>query len=165
MNNTITSLDEFLLAQQSQQHAVHKSRSPSQPSIWKPPLKNVTKFNFDEVMDSCKNRGSIAWIARDDEGRPFTWNCRRIPYITNPKILEAMACREAISFASRNNNKFLKEISFWLLKPYKRSYKPYPLRTLWLTLLHCYPILGISLSFMSITRWMLLFTFWPESTC
>lgn len=54
------------------------------------------KINFDAAMNCKDHKGDKAVIAWDYWGKVVDWNCRIIPGIQDPLVLEAIPCRDAI---------------------------------------------------------------------
>ncbi|KAF2321309.1 hypothetical protein GH714_038570 [Hevea brasiliensis] len=76
--------------------------NPIVMTISEPPMAMV-KINSDATTCIQRNFGTIAAIARDDNGGPFGWSRKKIKGITDPLILECIACREATILAKLQN--------------------------------------------------------------
>lgn len=63
---------------------------------WLPPHMGIIKVNFDVEVSMKRRKGFITALARNHRGIPLTWLCWSISYITDPLMLECLACREAI---------------------------------------------------------------------
>ncbi|KAJ9180521.1 hypothetical protein P3X46_008752 [Hevea brasiliensis] len=73
--------------------------APSLDIAWAvPPIRRV-KLNFDVATNPSQGSGAVATLARDHLGRHLGWFCKQFSCISNPLILEALACREACVIA------------------------------------------------------------------
>ncbi|KAJ9135374.1 hypothetical protein P3X46_032565 [Hevea brasiliensis] len=90
-------LNEFLVSN------LDDSPFPNNPIVrpphWLPPPLSAIKINFDASVDINRNMGSLAAIVCNVSGKILGWFCKRPKGITDPTMLEAMACREAILLA------------------------------------------------------------------
>ncbi|KAJ9176771.1 hypothetical protein P3X46_012050 [Hevea brasiliensis] len=78
--------------------------------LWTPPPQHCIKLNFDAAIDRLRQRGSIAVIARNWEGKPVDWCCKVLDSIWDPLVLEGLACREAMLLGiSRNFHSMMVE--------------------------------------------------------
>ncbi|XP_021621517.1 uncharacterized protein LOC110621552 [Manihot esculenta] len=70
---------------------------------WSPSPPNIFKVNFDIVVDHNRPKGSSAILARDSSGKPWFCHCKIFENISDPLILEYLACREALLIAHNHN--------------------------------------------------------------
>lgn len=70
----------------------------SSQSSWLPPPNNVIELNFDGAVDTHRNHGVIAVIARDSANILF-WFCKAFPRVVDPLVLESLTCRQALCLA------------------------------------------------------------------
>jgi ribonuclease HI len=87
-----------MIASEQRKKSLTKSPVPSRPG-WTPPPVGVVKINIDAVMSKTIGHGSIAAVARDDQGNFVAASARVLPRCTNAQTLEALACREAMDLA------------------------------------------------------------------
>ncbi|XP_021664543.2 uncharacterized protein LOC110653299 [Hevea brasiliensis] len=80
------------------------SASPSQVRadtlrtiFWFPPTRGTLKVNFDTAVDSKNGRSSMGIVVQDHSGNCVDWYFKVYPYLSDPLILESMACRDSIS--------------------------------------------------------------------
>ncbi|KAK6130344.1 hypothetical protein DH2020_035901 [Rehmannia glutinosa] len=69
---------------------------------WQPPSSNSVKINFDATVSPSKTCGGLGIVARDHNGMSLGWRRRVIHGQVHPTTAEAMAAREAVSFALEN---------------------------------------------------------------
>jgi ribonuclease HI len=60
----------------------------------------MIKINVDGAIAKDQNSGAISVVCRDDRGRFMGCLSLKIEGITNPVVLEAMACSESLSLAT-----------------------------------------------------------------
>jgi ribonuclease HI len=66
---------------------------------WIPPPHEVAKINVDGAVAKVANRGAAAAICRDHNGIYLGSSVMIFDGITDPGVLEALACREALALA------------------------------------------------------------------
>jgi hypothetical protein len=66
---------------------------------WTPPRARVLKINIDGAVAKLTNYGAISAVCCDDQGQFIGCSSVRLNGITNPAVLEALACSEAMSLA------------------------------------------------------------------
>jgi hypothetical protein len=69
------------------------------PPRWIPPPAGVVKVNVDAAVSKNRGCGSVAAVARSDQGVFLGASTRVLPGKTEAETLEAMACREAVDLA------------------------------------------------------------------
>ncbi|XP_021639746.2 uncharacterized protein LOC110634904 [Hevea brasiliensis] len=72
--------NEFLLVQEP---AVSQGPPIVRPQTWAPPPSGIIKVTFDAGVNKHNNLGSMAAIARDSQGQPMGWSCKKIHGITD----------------------------------------------------------------------------------
>ncbi|KAJ9180336.1 hypothetical protein P3X46_008594 [Hevea brasiliensis] len=97
VNTTINHHDDYYTTQVINQNP-QTSSSTVQSALIPPPM-GVIKINFSAATNKHQQYGSIATFASDHHSLPCGWACRRIVGISNPLILESLACREALILA------------------------------------------------------------------
>lgn len=79
------------------------SRTPTPagacPPRWIPPPAGVVKVNVDAAVSKNTGCGSVAAVARSDQGEFLGASARVFPGKTEAETLEAMACCEAVDLA------------------------------------------------------------------
>ena len=66
---------------------------------WIPPRAGCPKINVDTVVAKTGSGGAVGAICRSETGLYMGASSLTIPGISDPAVLEAMACREALSLA------------------------------------------------------------------
>ena len=80
---------------------VQQQRSSAAPAPrWIAPPVGYAKINVDAVVQKLRNAGAVAAVCRRDDGSFLGASAVSISGITEPGILEALACREALSLAA-----------------------------------------------------------------
>lgn len=72
---------------------------PQRP-YWIPPPTDVHKMNTDAAVSTSNSRGVVGVICRDDQGVFVGASAVVFEGITDPEILEALACSEALALAT-----------------------------------------------------------------
>ena len=67
---------------------------------WLLPPAGTTKINVDGAVAKTENRGAVSAVCRDDTGTFVGASAITVEGITDPEVLEAVACAEALSLAS-----------------------------------------------------------------
>ncbi|KAJ9177319.1 hypothetical protein P3X46_012553 [Hevea brasiliensis] len=88
---------EIVSTQAMKEHP--RSTNPRTIMGEEPPPPQWIKINFDGGTSKQQNLGSVVVIARDSSGNPCGWSCKRLLAMTDPLIVEVVACREAILLA------------------------------------------------------------------
>lgn len=74
-------------------------RSAAQPnSTWKPPPSELMKINVDAGLSNSGVGASVA-VCSDSEGLFLGSSALLTPGVTDPVVLEAIACSEALALA------------------------------------------------------------------
>jgi ribonuclease HI len=81
--------------------ATGKKTTPAEAGTkrWTPPSEGVVKINIDAVVSKNTGYGSVAAVARDENGRYRGASARVFPGKTDDETLEALAVREAVDLA------------------------------------------------------------------
>lgn len=64
------------------------------------PPPGKVKINVDGAVAKTESKGAVGAVCRNDQGLFLGASAITIDGITNPEVLEAMACAEALSLAS-----------------------------------------------------------------
>jgi ribonuclease HI len=86
-----------IVAQES--HAPSGRVQRSHPK-WIPPSPGRVKLNVDAAVSKTERGGAVAAVCRDEAGNFLGASSLTISGISDPTVLEAMACREALALAS-----------------------------------------------------------------
>ena len=92
-------LAELAIAHPIRQKRVTPQASPVDAS-WIAPRFGFAKVNVDAAVSKHENRGVVAAICRDQDRIFLGASALAVPGISNPAILEAIACREGLSLAA-----------------------------------------------------------------
>ena len=91
-------LDDLQLAIPKQ-----RTRAPVQVTAatrrWVPPRACFHKLNVDAAIDKNGQKGSISVVCRNEEGLYVGSSALVYQGLTDPTILEALSCREALALA------------------------------------------------------------------
>jgi hypothetical protein len=72
-------------------------------SKWIAPPENMVKVNVDAAVAKTSDKGAVAAVARESNGRFIGCSILTVEGLTDPAILESMACREALALSSDLN--------------------------------------------------------------
>jgi ribonuclease HI len=67
---------------------------------WLPPPSGTLKFNVDGAVAKSQNTGAFSVVCRNEHGGFVGCSSVRVVGITDPTVLEAMACVEALCLAT-----------------------------------------------------------------
>jgi hypothetical protein len=70
---------------------------------WIPPPGGMMKVNIDAAVGKSSRQGSVVAVAGSEDGVFLGASTAVYPGKSNPEILEALACREAIALAQDTN--------------------------------------------------------------
>jgi ribonuclease HI len=70
---------------------------------WIPPVEGCAKINVDAALAKTRPGGAVGAVCRSADGIYLGASSLTVEGITNPSVLEAMACREALALAQDLN--------------------------------------------------------------
>jgi ribonuclease HI len=73
---------------------------PAGGPMWIPPPVGLSKINVDAALSKNTSKGALAAVARSADGTFLGASVAVVEGFTDPKVLEAMACREGLSLAA-----------------------------------------------------------------
>jgi hypothetical protein len=76
-----------------------KPHSKSRTQRWIAPERDMCKINVDAAVGRASSKGTVAAVCQSSQGHFVAASAMVVPNITNPEILEAMACLEALALA------------------------------------------------------------------
>jgi hypothetical protein len=101
--STHTFINSYLLELRSLEKPVSNAASrlpnPPEKNHWIPPPHEVAKINVDGAVAKMANRGAASAICRDHMGVYLGSSVMIFDGITDPAVLETLACREALALA------------------------------------------------------------------
>ncbi len=70
-----------------------------QQPFWLPLPTNVLKATFDAAVDSSRKRVAVVVIFINHSGSIISWNNHPVSYISDPLVLDSLACKAAVYMA------------------------------------------------------------------
>lgn len=99
--STIQFASNYLQQVKEAQNPFSQPRPPESQSCWVPPEAGIVKINFDaSVLRSPLSIG-LGAVARNQQGDVIAWSRRKLLYLQQPELAEALAARLAADLAQR----------------------------------------------------------------